>query len=55
MNGDLGHESALEGYTGPGTTWTNEMKFVINHDPGAGSIARSIDQVSSALPPEYYS
>ena len=25
MNGVLGHDSALYGYTGPGTTWANEM------------------------------
>ena len=32
----LGHDFALEGYTGPGTTWSNEMNFVMTHDPGAG-------------------
>ena len=32
----LGHESALSGYTGPGTTWANEKNFVLNHGPGAG-------------------
>ena len=26
-----------------GTTRANEMNFVINHAPGAGSIARSVD------------
>ena len=25
MNGGLGHDSALQDYTGPGTTWANEM------------------------------
>ena len=35
----LGHDSALLGYAGPGTTWANEMNFVMNHAPGAGSIA----------------
>ena len=30
--------SALEGYTGPVTTWANEMKFGMNHAPGAGFI-----------------
>ena len=25
----LGCDSALQGYTGPGTTWANEMNFVI--------------------------
>ena len=49
MNGVLDHDSALSGYTGPGTTWANEMNFVINHAPGAGSIARPFDQHSSAL------
>ena len=27
LNGDLGHDSALQGYTGPGTTWNSEMNF----------------------------
>ena len=26
-------------YTGPGISWVNEMNFVVNHAPGAGSIA----------------
>ena len=34
-----GHDSALQGYTGPGTTWDNEMNFGMKHAPGAGSIA----------------
>ena len=32
------------------TTWANEMNFVMNHAPGAGSIARPVGQQSSALP-----
>ena len=28
-NGVLGHDSALQGYTGPGTTWVNEVNFVV--------------------------
>ena len=39
---------ALEGYTGPGTTWGNEMNFVMKHAPGAGSIARPVKQQSCA-------
>ena len=39
MNAVLGHKSTLFGYTGPGTTWANEMNFVLNHAPGAGLIA----------------
>ena len=31
----IGHESALLGYTRPGTTWFNEMNFGMNHAPGA--------------------
>ena len=50
MIGVLGHDSALVKYTGLGTTWGNEMKSAMNHDPGAGSIARPVDQQSSALP-----
>ena len=38
MNGVLGHDSALSGYTGPGTTWANEMNFGMEHAPGAGSL-----------------
>ena len=34
----------------PGITWTNEMNFVLNHAPGAGSIAQSVEQQPSALP-----
>ena len=49
MNGALGHDSALYGYTGPGTTWAHEMNFVMNHAPGALSLARPIDQQSGAL------
>ena len=49
MIGVLGHGAALSGYTGPGTIWTNEMYFVMNHAPGAGSIAWPADQQSSAL------
>ena len=49
MNGVLNHDSALQCYTGPGTTWTNEMNFVMNYVPGAGSIARLVDQQSSVL------
>ena len=44
MNIVLGHDSALEGYTGPGTTWVDEMNFGMNHVPGAGSMARPVDQ-----------
>ena len=50
MNGVLGHDSALLGYPVPGTTWAKEMIFVMKHAPGVGSIARPIDQQSSALP-----
>ena len=42
----LGQDSALKGCTG--TTWTTE-NFVINNDPGAGSIAQPVDQQSSML------
>ena len=53
MNSVQGHNSALEGYTAPETTWANEMNFIMNHAPGAGSIARPVDQQSSALPLSY--
>ena len=44
MNGVLGHDSALQGYTRPGTTWDKAMNFVMNHASGAGSIAQPVDQ-----------
>ena len=49
MNYVLGHDSALVRYTGPGTTWANEMKCFMNHTPGARS---SLDLLASspALP-----
>ena len=37
MNGVLGHDSALVRLYWGGTTWANEVKFVMNHAPGAGS------------------
>ena len=46
INGVLGH-SVLKGYTGPGTTWANEMNFAMHFAPGAGSIARPLDQAAS--------
>ena len=36
-----------------GKTWANEMNFVMNHAPGAGSNAQPADQQSSALPLSY--
>ena len=53
MIGVLGNKSALQGYTGPGTTWANKINFVLNHTAGAGSFARPVDQQSSALPLSY--
>ena len=44
MNVVLAHDSALYGKTGPGTTWANEMNFIMKHAPGAGSIVLLIDQ-----------
>ena len=38
MNGVSSHDSARYGITGLETTRTNEMNFVVNHAPGAGSI-----------------
>ena len=42
MNGVLGLNSPLLGYTVLSTTWANEMdfNFGMNHVPGAGTIAR---------------
>ena len=33
-----------------GATWANDMNFVMNRAPRAGSIAQPVDQMSSALP-----
>ena len=55
----LGHYYApsdnetVEGYTGPGTAWANEMNFVMNHVPDTKSIAGPVDQQSSTLPLSY--
>ena len=49
MNDVLGHHSTLQGYIGLGTTWPNEINFVMNHAPGAGSTVRPVDQQSGAL------
>ena len=37
-------------YTGTGTTWADEMNFVMYHAPGVVSISRPVDQETSALP-----
>ena len=49
MNGILGHDSALKGYTGPGITCDNEMNFC--YAPGAGSIAGPVELQSSTETP----
>ena len=50
MIGVLGHDSALQGYASPETTWANEMNFVVIHAPDAGSIAQPVDLQSNVLP-----
>ena len=50
MNGVLGRDSALQGYTGLETTWANKMNIGMNHAPGEGSIAQPFGQQPSALP-----
>ena len=49
INSVSDHDSALQGYTGQGTTWANGMTFAMNNAPGAGLIARPVDQQSSVL------
>ena len=49
MIGVLGHDSALSGYTGPGTTWVNGINFVMNH---ALAQDRSLDLMVSS--PAHY-
>ena len=43
MNGVLSHDSELQGYTESGTTWANEMNFVLTYPPSAGSIAQPVN------------
>ena len=45
MNGGLSHDSALQGYTGLGTTWADGINFFMNHASGAGPV----DQQSHVL------
>ena len=47
MNGVSCNDSALEQYTGPLTTWANEMIFVMKHEPDIGSLTQPVDQQSS--------
>ena len=42
MDSVLGHNSALQSYTGPETIWANEMSFGMKHAPGAGSFPRLV-------------
>ena len=49
-SGALGHGSSLLGCTGSGIVWANEMNLVVNHAPGAGSIARLVNLQSSTQP-----
>ena len=48
--GVLDHDSALQGYTGPGTTRANDMNFVMNHAPGAWSIFNLL----TSIPARYH-
>ena len=50
MNGVLGHDSTLVRLYWAGVTQVNEVNLIMKHVPGAGSIARPVDQQSSALP-----
>ena len=46
----LSHDSTLVRLYWAGDNLVNEMNFVMNHASGAGSIARPVDQQSSAMP-----
>ena len=54
MIGVLGHDFAL---VRPGTTWANEINFVMKHAPSARSLIGPVDQHSPApripTPPVY--
>ena len=39
----LGLNCLLKGYTGPGTTFANEMNFGMNHASDAGSSVQPLD------------
>ena len=49
MNAVLGHDSALVRLYWAGVNLGNEMNFVMNCTPGAGSLAQPVDQQSSVL------
>ena len=55
MNGVLCNDRSLLVNNEPGTTWANEMKFVMHHAPGAGSFAQPVDEQYIALPLKEYS
>ena len=50
MNGVLGHDSAFVRLCWAGDNLANEMNFVMNHAPGAGSITRPVDQRATTVP-----
>ena len=55
MIGVLNHDSTLQGYTGPGTTWANEMKFVMNHAESKGLwMQRNLKYIYLLVPSDYY-
>ena len=55
----LGHNFALQGYAGLGTTWANKMNFGMNNALVAGSITRPVDMqfcvlsLLLVLPPDF--
>ena len=50
MIGVLGQDNALVTLYWAGDNYAHEMNFVINHAPGARSIARIVDQQSTTVP-----
>ena len=44
MNGASDHNSAVSGYTGSGTTWTNDIYLAMNHAQCVGKENRKIHQ-----------
>ena len=54
MSGILGHEAALQSYTGPQPTYANEMNLGMNHVPDARSIAGAVDLQPNAPQFCYY-
>ena len=50
MNGVIGQDSALQGYTGPGQPGLMRQEFCYESCPSAGLFKQPVDQQSNVLP-----